>query len=241
MFTKIHGLASCLLTTAIALTSANLSLAQERGGGGAGERGGAAAKHEVSGSFKSVDTKAGTITISSTVAQGRGEERREPMMVEKTFALAKDVEVAAGAAGAIVGRVGERGGAGVNIANVLREVKLTDLGVGAKVLLSLSADQKTVQSIVAEGPTVHGVLKAIDATKNSVTVQFPGRSGGRGEAPAAGEEVTYGLAADAEIAVDDGRGSRFSLKEAKLTDLAQGRHRHRSSFRRHEEGAVDPG
>ena len=75
--------------------------------------------------------------------------------------------------------------------------------------------------MLAEGPTVKGVLKAVDATKNTLTIQLPGRAAGRGEA-VAGEEKTYTVAGDAEIAADDGRGSRFSVKEAKLTDLAQG-------------------
>src|ERR1700677_2591566 len=106
MFMKVHKLASCLLIAGIVLGTANMLRAQERGGG-------AAAKADVTGTFKSADAKAGTITISVTMSGGRGEERREPMTSEKTFHLAKNVEVAAGSAG-VSSRV-ERGAAGVGV------------------------------------------------------------------------------------------------------------------------------
>jgi hypothetical protein len=211
MFTRIDRLAWLLLAGA-ALGAANTSLGQERGG--------PAARHEVSGLLKSVDAAAGTITVTVPGAPGRRDgERREPATMEKTFSLAKNVEVAVATGAGGPGRI-ERGGAGGSVA-VFKEVKLTELAAGIRVSLTLSADQKIVDSILVEGPTVRGVLKVIDPAKSSVTVQLPGR-GGR-EAPAVkGEEQTYAVSPDAEIAIDDGRGSRFSLKEARLPDLAQG-------------------
>jgi hypothetical protein len=215
MFMKVHKLASCLLIAGIALGTASISLAQERGG--------PAAKADVTGTFKSADSKAGTITITVTMSGGRGEERREPTTSEKTLHLAKNVEVAAGNAG-VSGRV-DRGaaGVGVNLAALPREAKLSDLAAGVKVTLYLSSDQKTVEGIVAEGPIVHGTLKSVDAGKKTLTVQMPaGRGPGRDGGVVPGEEQTYSVAEGAEIAVDDGRGSRFSVKEAKLADIAQG-------------------
>src|SRR5262249_34289877 len=94
---------------------------------------------------------------------------------------------------------------------------------GIRVTLTLFADEKHVESILAEGPTVRGQVKAVDATKKTLTVlgrSGRGESGGRGEV--ALEEKTYTLAADAEVAGDDGRGQRFSVKEASLADVATG-------------------
>jgi hypothetical protein len=108
-------------------------------------------------------------------------------------------------------------GTGAGRRAVYREVKLADVPAGAVVTLTLSADQKAVQSILAEGPVVRGLLKAVDPEKNTLTVSLPQ---GRGEQAAA--DKTYALARDAEVAVDDGRGRRFSVKEAKLADLAAG-------------------
>jgi hypothetical protein len=147
---------------------------------------------EVRGVVKSVAGDAITLTFA---------DRREPA-VEKTFTLAKDVEVALAAAGG-------RGG-------LFKEGKLTDLTEGVRVALSLSHDKKTVESIVAEGVTIRGILKAVDATKNSLTIaQAVSREG-------AEEEKTYTLAPGAEVVIDDGRGRRFSIKEVALADVPTG-------------------
>jgi hypothetical protein len=164
-------------------------------------------RHEIGGVVKSVDATAGTITIAVPV--GGREREREPAMEEKSFSLAKDVEVAVGAS---AGRAG----------GLFKEAKVADLAAGTRVALTLSADQKTVESILAEPPIVRGTVKSVDGSKNSLTIATPTQRG-RGEEGPANEEKTYTLTKDAEVAVDDGRGSRFfSIKEAKLTDLAQG-------------------
>jgi RNA polymerase sigma factor (sigma-70 family) len=155
---------------------------------------------EVRAVVKSVDVAASTITV-----QVAGDRQAGPM--EKTFTLVKDVEVAVGASG--LGR-----GA------VLKPAKLTDLAAGTTVSLALSADQKTVTSILAEGPVVRAQLKTVDVAKGTITVNTTaGR--GRGEEPAV-DEKTYAVSKEAEIALDDGRGRRFSIKEGKLADLAGG-------------------
>ncbi|HKB39834.1 MAG TPA: sigma-70 family RNA polymerase sigma factor [Gemmataceae bacterium] len=149
------------------------------------------AKPEVRGIVKSVDSAAGTITVTGAAG------REEP--TEKTYPLAKNVEVGVGS--------GDRRG-------VLKEIKLADLAPGAFVSLALSADGKTVESILASGPQVRGVLKSVDAGKNMITIAL---SPTRREET--GEEKTYSVDAAAEIGLDDGRGRRFSVKEAKLADL----------------------
>ena len=116
MLNKMHGLAGWLLVAGFAATSgaANTSLGQERETAGKGRpRNGAAPaclEQHISGTLKSVDAAAGTITLTSTVAQGRdGGERREPVTQDKTYALAKNVEIAVGA-GSVTrsGRCGQR-------------------------------------------------------------------------------------------------------------------------------------
>ncbi len=197
MFARKHQIAGGLLVAA-----ALIGMTQQGHGQGR-EVPGREARQEIRGVVKSV--AAGAITLSF----GPGRDR-EPAP-DKTYSLAKNVEVAIGSGG--------RGGVG----GLFKEGKLADLAAGISVTLTLTADQKKVESILAEGPTVRGILKAVDAKKNTVTISQaaqPARE--RGEQPAAGEEKTYAVAAGAEIAVDDGRGRRFSIQEAKLADLGQG-------------------
>jgi len=191
------------LATVLAISLAQFTQAQERG-----DR---KAHPETAGTLKSVDTKAGTITIALSEARERG-ERGAPAK-EKTFTLAKNVEVAVASS---AGSGGGRAGSGV-----FKEAKLAELGTGIHVVLTLSADQKTVESILAEAPTIKGVLKAVDLTKKTLTVQTSGRATGRDGAVTEAEEKTFGFGTDVEVALDDGRSTRFSLKEAKLADLPQ--------------------
>lgn len=154
---------------------------------------------EVRGVVKAVDATAGTITLAA--GGGRGEP-----LPEKTYKLAADAEVA------VDPGTGRRG--------ILQPAKLADLAAGTPVVLTLTADEKAVDGIVAEPVSVRGTLKAVDLDKKTLTVTtFSGR--GR-EAPPAEEEKTYTVPADAEIGVDDGKGRRFSVREGKLTDLAVG-------------------
>jgi RNA polymerase sigma factor (sigma-70 family) len=153
---------------------------------------------EVHGMVKEVNASARTITIS--VGSGR-----EAAPEDKTFAVAKDVEV-------VVGSSVARGREGL-----YKEAKLADLAAGLKVALTLAKDEKTVDAILTEGPMARGQVKAVDADKKTITIGQParGRDGGA-------EEKTYSVAAKAEIAIDDGRGHRFSIKEGTLADVAVG-------------------
>jgi small nuclear ribonucleoprotein (snRNP)-like protein len=157
-----------------------------------------AARPAARGIVKTVDATAGTITV--TAFEGR------EVAAEKTYTLAKDAEVALGPGG------GDRRGV-----VLMKEGKLTDLTAGCTVNLILSAEEK-VETILVEGPTVRGVLKSVDAANNMLSISlFADRR--REEPP---EEKSYTVAREAEVALDDGRGRRFSLKEGKLADLVAG-------------------
>src|SRR5687767_3403029 len=151
---------------------------------------------EVRGVVKEVNADKGTITL--TLPGGRGREGP----AEKTFDLAKDVEVG-------IGGGGRQG--------FLRAGKVGELSTGSVATLILSPDQKQVDAVIGEGPTTRGVLRSVDAGKGTLTVALaPTR---RDEA---GEEKTYAVDENAEVGVDDGRGRRFSVKEGKLADLSAG-------------------
>lgn len=162
-----------------------------------------AARPEVRGVIKSVDATAGMITVLLSEGRAGGAER--PAAVERSYPVAKTAEVVVG------------GGFGRNGFSAAKEAKLSDLTAGVTVTLTLTADQAVVEGVVAEGPTVRGVLKSVDASKNTLTISTAGSSR---EQPT--EDKVYALVSDAEIAVDDGRGRRFSIKEGKLADVAAG-------------------
>jgi len=191
----IHRLiAGSLVVVATVVSTAGQVCAQ------AGGRG--PARPEVRGVVKSLDTATGMITVS--VVEGR----EQVAVKELTYPLAKDVEV-------VIGGGGDR-----RVAFVLKEGKLADLIPGASVILTLTADNAVVEAIAAEGPTLRGRLTGVDLTKNTITVSVVSVSRERGEQTV--EDKTYALPADAEIAVDDGRGRRFSVKEGRISDLASG-------------------
>jgi hypothetical protein len=149
---------------------------------------------QVRGVVKSLD--AGSITV----AAGFGREAT----TDRTFTVSPNVEVVVG--NPFVGRGG-----------LFQEAKITEVTAGATVVLSLSADEKSAEAIVAEEPQVRGMLKQVDLTAKTLTVDTLGSR--REEAT---ESLTFAVSDDAELAIDDGRGKRFSIKEAKLTDLAPG-------------------
>jgi hypothetical protein len=146
----------------------------------------------VRGQVKSVDPTAGTITVSAFGA-------RPAATADRTFPVAPDAEIV------VDPGTGRRG--------IVQAAKLGDLSAGSAVVLTLTADQKAVEAIVAEAATARGVIKSVDATARTLTLN-PLRSGD--------QEKVYTLAADAEIGVDDGRGRRFSVKEGKFADLTAG-------------------
>lgn len=81
----------------------------------------------------------------------------------------------------------------------------------------LSTDLKQVQFILAEGPTYQGLIKAIEPTKNSLTLTTRPARGDDG-----GEEHALTIATDAQVYIDDGRGRRLSVKQGKLSDVPVG-------------------
>lgn len=148
------------------------------------------------GFLKSYDAATGKITILL------GESRQD----EKTFSLSKTVEVATG------NNFQQRG--------LLKETKLADVAPGAMVFLTLDKDD-AVESIVAEGPNLRARIASVDSAKRTVTVSVQPRPTGRGEVTAEPDK-TYAVSSDAEIGIDDGRGKRFSLKEATLAEIPAG-------------------
>jgi RNA polymerase sigma factor (sigma-70 family) len=168
----------------------------------------AAPQSQVQGVVKAVDAAKGTITL--TLRPGRGEEREQ----EETFTLAKDAEVGIAAS--------SRREASPFREPPFREGKLADLAPGALATLQLAPDKKTVESVLATGPTLRAAtIKMVDAGKRMITVTITTRPSRREEA-AMEEERTYAVSPTAEIGIDDGRGRMFSIKEAKLADLPSG-------------------
>jgi RNA polymerase sigma factor (sigma-70 family) len=76
-----------------------------------------------------------------------------------------------------------------------KQGNLVGLPPGSVVTLNLLADQKTARSIHAERPQVSGVVKAVDAQRNTLTVEDTGA------------EKTFTVAKDAKVEVDGRRGT----------------------------------
>jgi RNA polymerase sigma factor (sigma-70 family) len=73
--------------------------------------------------------------------------------------------------------------------------QLAELPAGSYVNLTLTVDQQAARCIGAQGPRVAGVVKAVDAGKNTLTV----------------DDTTYMVAKDATIVIDGKRGSLAEL------------------------------
>lgn len=155
---------------------------------------------EARGTVKSVNMSIRTITLAA------GGQRGAPVAADESYALAQDVEIVVGKSGTI-----GRGG-------LYQEANLADITPGTNVTLSLSSDRTTVEGIVAEEPSVRGVIQSVNAAAKTLTIGVDVI--GRGEASA--QPTTYALADDVEIAVDDGRGRRVSIHEGQISDLAAG-------------------
>jgi hypothetical protein len=105
-----------------------------------------------------------------TVAVSSGDKKQ---MTVKSFALAPDLKVFLAE-----GKKGEEG-------------KLADLSEGLGVELRLSVDQKSVEQIVAHGPTIFADIKAVDPAKSTITVSYKSKKGMA--------ERTFQLAGDVAI------------------------------------------
>ncbi len=139
---------------------------------------------EVRGVLKSVD--AGTNSVTVTIDEGN-------QTVEKTFTILPQ--------GSVWIDEGKDRGKGSKAA----ESRLADLPVGAHVTLRLTPDQKGVLYLSAQGATLSGTVKAVEAAKNSITLTIFVRKGDPGE------DRTFVLAKDAVVWID--------RKESKRADL----------------------
>jgi hypothetical protein len=73
--------------------------------------------------------------------------------------------------------------------------KLADIPVGAYVSMTLSADRQTARQVHAQGPPVSGVVKGVDAQRNTLTV----------------DDRTYTVASDTSVTIDGQRGQLAGL------------------------------
>jgi len=150
----------------------------------------------VQGILKAADAANHTITASVALTKG------EPA-VDKTFAVVRNVKIAIDD-----GRVKDK-------SKPAKASGLADLLPNAVVFLKLSADWKVVGSIRAEGPSVTGVLTAVDAGKRAVTVAV---------APAKGEpavEKNFAVDPIAHVFIDDGK-AKDKTRSNSLADLPAG-------------------
>src|SRR5262249_26138230 len=87
-----------------------------------------------------------------------------------------------------------------------KAVKLTDLKEGMHVALRLSQDDKAVAGIRVAAPTANGIVKAVDAAKNRVTITIGAKDNA--------VDNTYEVGKKAPVLING--------KEGKLTDLREG-------------------
>ena len=131
----------------------------------------------VRGIVKSVDPAAGTITLA--VQEGKQSAEKsfnvKNASVTITDAISKDQKFK------------------------VAEHKLADLPVGAVATLRLSPGQEVI-SVSAEGPSVSGILKRVDAAANRLTLVKTTKG-------AADRELEFQVAADAHVTID-GSGGR---------------------------------
>jgi hypothetical protein len=187
--TRIKLMGTAVVAVVLTASGAGLYAQREAGRDGA----------DVHGVVRSVNAAQNTITIAGSL-----QRRDEAPTPDRTFTLAKDAEVLLDD-----GRLGR---------SIAPEGKLADISPGAIVSLRLSADKKTVEAVLAEGPSVRGKLSGADATKRTLTVAEESR--GRGEeAPA---EKTYSVGKHAEVTINDGSGRRFAPRLGSLADLPAG-------------------
>jgi RNA polymerase sigma factor (sigma-70 family) len=151
--------------------------------------GGKQAGPEVRGLVKAVDAAHHALTL----------HRSKVVPGEKTFALASDVMIL------LDDGTGDRLG--------FRQGKLADLTEGAVVTLRLSGDRHQVVRIWVEGPTVRGILKAVDAANRTLTATLDGKKG----EPAA--DRTFAVAANARLFLDGGK-AKDKAKPATKKSLA---------------------
>jgi hypothetical protein len=129
---------------------------------------------------KAVDPAKNTITID--------EDKSPPEVAGVTFPLAKNAFITVDS----------------------KPAKLAEIPPGALVNLTLSVDRKTARVIQAAGPGFQdGLVKAVDAAKNSITVAFP-RDG----------EKTFPVARDSDVVIDFKPGKLAGIPAGAVVNLA---------------------
>jgi RNA polymerase sigma factor (sigma-70 family) len=135
----------------------------------------------VTGLAKAVDGTKSTITVTISV-------KGEPD-VDRTFPVAKTA------------RVSIDDGKPKDKAKPAEAPSLADIPIGAQVTLQLSLDGQAVVAIRAEGGHVHSTVKAVDATKNTLTLHDKVQ-----------QEKTYDVMKDAQVFLD-GKGEVKKLAD----------------------------
>ena len=153
----------------------------------------------VQGVLKAVDADKNTLTATVSMS------KTEPA-TDMTFNLIKNV------------RLFIDDGSTKDKTKPIKSPTLADLPVNALVTLRLSADRKVVGNIRAEGQSVGGVVKAVDAAKSSITVAI---SVNKGE-PAV--DKAFAVDKNASISIADGKSNDKSAdkKNGKLGDVPVG-------------------
>jgi RNA polymerase sigma factor (sigma-70 family) len=146
----------------------------------------------VQGVLKSADAARGTVMATVQLTKGAPAE-------DRTFAVAPTAKLSLEDGKGKDGTPKEKG--------------LADLPAGAVVFLRLSADRKVVGNIRAEGQTVTGVVKAVDAGKGTVTVTVQAK----GEPE---EDRTFPLAKEAQVSIADGK--KKDKEPGRLADVPVG-------------------
>jgi hypothetical protein len=140
-----------------------------------------------------MDAKKNTLTLRVQ------EEPGKKGTVDRTYALPKDANIHL-----------QHG-----LKKETKDGSTADLTEGTTVTVELSVDKKSVVSVSVHGGSVHGGIKSVDATKNTITITIKSKEGA--------EEKTFTLMKEAKVVLDDGIGKKGDApKEGKLTDAVEG-------------------
>jgi hypothetical protein len=144
---------------------------------------------EVSGVVARINAAGPTVTLQSKVPPG-----------SKVFTVAKDRRIV------LDDGTGDRFG--------FREGRFSDLTEGAPVTLRVAQDSGVV-GIWIYGPTVQGIVKAVDAGRHTITVIDETKA-------EPGWEKTFQVGENARISVDGSGGKNVAARNGELTDLPAG-------------------
>lgn len=151
----------------------------------------------VRGTAREVNAAKKTIVIS--VVGDAGTKK----VVEKSYPLAENVRILLGD--------------NLTKDKPIPEGKLDDVTPGTGVDAQLSLDGKTVVQILARGPALLGSIKAVDATKNTITLIGKGEKGEKGST-----ETTLALPEGVLATLSDGLSKEDKPQTKKPTELEEG-------------------